>query len=170
MLVEAHQNLVYAVAVRFVRNAADAEDITQDVFIRLWRNLSSYREEQGKLSTWLYKITTNCCLDFERSVGRRARRQWTDLDHAQMLSVVTGPDRELEARELHQAVLEAAGALPAKQRLVFILRDMEGLNPDEVALALDMSKAQVKSNLFHAREKVGVMLTHFFKQTKSRLK
>lgn len=168
MLVEAHQNLVYAVAIRFVRNAEDAEDITQDVFVRLWRNLGSYREEQGQLSTWLYKITTNCCLDFERSVDRRARRQWTELDRAQMLSVISGPDRELESRELHQAVQEAAGVLPAKQRLVFILRDMQGLNPDEVALALDMTKAQVKSNLFLAREKLSVMLRHFFEQTKNR--
>jgi RNA polymerase sigma-70 factor (ECF subfamily) len=157
-LVEIHQGLVYAVAFRFVRNAQDAEDITQDVFVRLWRHIGKYRHEESKLSTWLYKITTNCCLDFTKSRHTRAERSAMDIDEVNEIPSVNTAERDLHQRELNALVLKAAHTLAPKQRMVFILRDLEGLSPEEVGQALDMSAANVKSNLCHARQKIASIL------------
>lgn len=153
-IVETHQGFVYAVAFRFVRNAQDAEDIAQDVFIRLWKNLNTYRPEI-KLTTWLHKIVTNCCLDFLKSRHGRQRKNSTDLDKEQgMHASSTTPEREYQQQELSKIIYQAAEELTPKQRAVFILRDLEGLSPEEVSNALTMSIGNVKSNLFHARKKI----------------
>lgn len=144
--------MVYAVAFRFFRNAADAEDITQEVFIRLWRGLSSYQPERSKLSTWLYRITTNCCLDMQRKQAGRVKVSHA-LPEAAAVFHETVYD-ELEKREVTDIVLRLANSLPPKQRMVFILRDLEGLSPEEVAQVLEMSVGSVKSNLCHARRKI----------------
>lgn len=154
--------MVYAVAFRFVRNAEDAEDITQEVFIRVWRNLHSYRPEQGQLSTWLYRITTNCCLDFERSLPRNAGKGFRDLNTIQQWRTQDDADRHVDSEEFNSWVIMAAQTLPPKQRMVFILRDMEGLTPEEVGGAIGMSAGQIKSNLFHARQKISTVLKIVF--------
>ena len=152
-IVEAHQGFVFAVAYRFVNNAQDAEDITQDVFVRLWKGLPGYRHEV-KLTTWLYRIVANRCLDFLKSGHGRQRKNSVEASAESGLVAATTPDAEYKRQELTAQVHAAARLLKPKQQAVFILRDLEGLSADETMEALDMSRDQVKSNLFEARKKV----------------
>src|SRR5690606_19333586 len=78
-IVEDHQDFVFSVAHRFVNNARDAEDLTQETFLRLWKNLSRYKSEI-KLTTWLYKIVTNVCLDYLKSKQYRHNAMEEGLD------------------------------------------------------------------------------------------
>ncbi len=152
-IVEAHQGFVFAVAYRFVNNAQDAEDITQDVFVRLWKSLPNYRHEV-KLTTWMYKIIANRCLDFLKSAHGRQRKNSVDVSLQTGLATVATPEGEYKRQELSAQVYVAARLLTPKQQAVFILRDLEGLSADETMEALDMSRDQVKGNLFQARKKV----------------
>lgn len=160
-ILETHQGFVYAVAFRFVNDQHDAEDITQEVFIRLWKNLHTYRQEV-KLTTWLYKIVTNRCLDFLRSRHGRQRKNKVDVENRHDLSTHSTPEKDFQQQELSQIIHAAADELTPKQKAVFILRDLEGLSPEEVSEALGMSAGNVKSNLFHARQKMTEKLRAYY--------
>lgn len=162
-VVEAHQGFVYSVAFRFVNNGADAEEITQDVFVKLWKQLHTYRLDV-KLTTWLYTIVTNTSLDFLKSRYGKELKQTTSLDKGKFLYAQNPtPEEEIQHVELNQIVHEVAAQLTPKQRAVFILRDLEGLTPQEVAKSLGMSLGNVKSNLFYARQKVIARLDVYYK-------
>ncbi|MEX1238338.1 MAG: RNA polymerase sigma factor [Cyclobacteriaceae bacterium] len=167
VLVERNQSFVCSLAYRFVGNASDAEDIAQEAFIRLWKNLNRYRPEI-KLTTWLYKIVTNLCLDFLRSANNRRARQRVELnDHGGMVSEWTS-DQSLLTDELRSALEMLSAELTPKQKAVFVLRDMEDLTADEVGEILAMSPGNVKSNLYYARKKMGEMITMYYQMKKSR--
>jgi len=163
-IVEANQGFVYAVAFRFVNDTQDAEDITQEVFVRLWKNLHAYKKEV-KLSTWLYKIVTNRCLDFLKSRHGRQRKNKVDVEKHHGLTTHSTPEKEFEQAELIGAINQAAEELTPKQKAVFILRDLEGLSQEEVSEALSMSTGNVKSNLFYARQKMTEKLKAYYQTT-----
>lgn len=156
-IVQTNQGFVYAVAFRFVNDAQEAEDITQEVFVRLWKNLHTYKKEV-KLTTWLYKIVTNRSLDFLKSRHGRQRKNKVDIEKHQGLTTHSTPEKEFQQVELMGAINQAAEELTPKQKAVFILRDLEGLTQDEVSQTLSMSTGNVKSNLFYARQKMTEML------------
>jgi len=161
VLVERYQGFAYALAFRFTVETGSAEDIVQEAFIRVWKNLSRYRTEI-KFSTWLYTIVTNLCLDYLRSRYGRNRRQLQDVE--QVLHARSGyaADTDLHQQELVNAILLLADALSARQRAVFILRDLEGLPVEEVCEILSMSAGNVKSNLHHARSFMREKLTQYY--------
>jgi RNA polymerase sigma-70 factor, ECF subfamily len=163
-IVEANQGLVYAVAFRFVNDEHEAEDITQEVFVRLWKSLHSYKPDV-KLTTWLYKIVTNRCLDFLKSRHGRQRKNKVDIDKGNFVQDRSTPEREFQLQELKILIQKAAEELTPKQKAVFILRDLEGLTPEEVSEALGMSAGNVKSNLFHARQKITGKLKIMYQTT-----
>jgi RNA polymerase sigma-70 factor, ECF subfamily len=163
-IVEANQGLVYAVAFRFVNDEHEAEDITQEVFVKLWKNLHTYKQEV-KLTTWLYKIVTNRCLDFLKSRYGRQRKNNVDIDKGNFVQDHTTPEKEFQQQELKKIIHEAAEELTPKQKAVFILRDLEGLTPEEVSETLSMSAGNVKSNLFHARQKITGKLKMMYQTT-----
>lgn len=163
-IVEANQGLVYAVAFRFVNDEHEAEDITQEVFVKLWKNLHTYKQEV-KLTTWLYKIVTNQCLDFLKSRYGRQRKNNVDIDKGNFVQDHTTPEKEFQQQELKKIIHEAAEELTPKQKAVFILRDLEGLTPEEVSETLSMSAGNVKSNLFHARQKITGKLKMMYQTT-----
>ena len=153
-LVECHQQFAYQLARRFTRNNAEAEDLVQEAFVRLWKNLHRYREGHA-VRSWLGKIVTNVCLDYVRSARRRLNEPMGERD-------VAGTDttqRALEEKELIEVVLLLAAQLPEKQRVALVLRDVEGLEPAVVCEWLDISEDQLKSNLYHARQKIRAGLT-----------
>lgn len=160
-IVEQHQGFAYAVSYRFTGNEEDAEDIVQEAFIRLWNNLHKYNPEV-KLSTWLYKIITNLCLDFLKS--RRAKEKSNHLDIQSQLSLNSNlkADEALDAQELHMIIQEAASELTPAQKAVFILRDLEQLTVEEVSEILSMSAGNIKSNLYYARQQVGNVLKKYY--------
>lgn len=163
-VVEANQGFVYAVAFRFVNDQQEAEDITQEVFVRLWKNLKSYRHEV-KLTTWLYKIVTNRCLDFLNSRHGRQRKNKVDINNTHFVQDSSTPEKEFQQQELSRIIHAAAEELTPKQKAVFILRDLEGLTSEEVSEALSMSAGNVKSNLFYARQKMTEKLKAMYQTT-----
>lgn len=164
VIVEANQGFVYAVAFRFVNDSQEAEDITQEVFVRLWKNLHTYKHEV-KLTTWLYKIVTNRCLDFLKSRHGRQRKNSVDVDQHQGIAAHSTPEKEFQQQELSKIVHAAADELTPKQKAVFILRDLEGLSQEEVSEALNMTTGNVKSNLFYARQKMTEKLKAYYQTT-----
>lgn len=160
-IVEKHQHFAYAVSFRFLRNEQDAEDIVQEAFVRLWKNIHNYQKEI-KLSTWLYRIIANLCLDFLKSAHGKQRRNKVDLSDGYFMQDPSTPEKEMQNRELMKAILDASEELTPKQRMVFILRDMEALPVEEVCLVLSMSAGSVKSNLYYARQKIHEKLKIFY--------
>ncbi len=154
-LVERTQDMVYKVAFRFMRNQHDAEDATQEVYIRLWKNLRGFNH-QSKLTTWLYRITANYCLDRLKSAQRKTQSSGLTIDLADRNSL---PGEEMEHRERWDLLHEAASRLTPKQQAAFLLRDMEGLSVEETCKILDLSDGQLKSNLYHARKNMQQMIT-----------
>lgn len=161
ILVEKHQSFVYAVAYRIVASVADAEDITQEAFIRLWKNLKRYRPDI-KLTTWLYKIVTNLCLDFLKSTHGKHSKRMDNVEHHTRIASDGGSDQPILDEELRIAVGKMANNLTPKQRAVFVLRDIEDLSTQEICEILSMSSGNVKSNLYYARIKIGEMLSVFY--------
>jgi len=162
-LVERYQGFAYSLAFRFTCEAGSAEDIVQEAFIRVWKNLSRYRAEV-KFSTWLYTIVTNRCLDYLRSRQGRSRRHTVDEQHLRTTAGTQDTDSELNRQELLAAILQLADALSPKQRAVFILRDLEGLPVEEVGDILSMSAGNIKSNLHHARSFIRSKLMHYYRE------
>lgn len=161
LLVEAHQRFVYAVALRVLNNTHDAEDATQETFIRFWKNMSRYKAEI-KLSTWLYGIVTNICLDILKSAHFKRNQMTVDItrqaDHIHDRSA----DGAMQLHDLTIAVEEAATQLPPVQKIIFVLRDLQGLTPEEVSSILETSEEKIKSNLYHARVAIGQYLKQHY--------
>lgn len=160
-IVEQHQGFAYAVSYRFTGNEEDAEDIVQEAFIRLWNNLHKYKPEV-KLSTWLYKIITNLCLDFLKSRRVKEKNNHVDIQSQVNLNSNHKADEPLNAQELHVIIQEAASELTPAQKAVFILRDLEQLSVEEVSEILSMSAGNIKSNLYYARQQVGNVLKKYY--------
>ncbi|MDN5214875.1 sigma-70 family RNA polymerase sigma factor [Fulvivirgaceae bacterium BMA12] len=167
ILVERYQSMMFSVSCRFL-DKDEAEDIVQEAFIRLWKNLHKYRPGI-KLTTWLYRIVTNLCLDQLKSKHRRNRFRRADITEIDAVKDHSTPDKELEGRELLQYVLQLAQSLTPKQRAVFILRDLEGLSSDEVCEVLSMKAGNVKSNLYYARKALHEKLKQYFEVKERRL-
>jgi len=161
LLVEMHQRFVYAVAVRVLNNSHDAEDATQETFIRLWKNLPRYKAEI-KLSTWLYRIVTNICLDILKSAHYKRNRMSIDIaKQTDKLQTQSG-DEVMHLQDLTKAVEEAAAQLPHIQKIIFVLRDLQGLTPEEVSQIMETTEEKIKSNLYHARIAVGKYLKQHY--------
>jgi RNA polymerase sigma-70 factor (ECF subfamily) len=150
VLVEAHQGLVYSIAFRFVRSETEAEDLTQETFIRLWKNLSRYNP-QFKLKTWIGKIVTNLALDHLKSAQKKSEKNRRELHDELNVMSHQSPEQELNSTELHQIILRLSEQLTPKQQAVFVLRDLEQLDGNEVCEILEMSAGNMKSNLYYAR-------------------
>jgi RNA polymerase sigma-70 factor, ECF subfamily len=134
---------VYRVAFRMLRSEADAQDATQEAFVRAWRGLGRFRGD-STLSTWLHRIVTRRCLDAIASrppVGELA----TDSGAA------GDPVDAAEQRDRLRAVTRAISELPRHQRTALVRREFEGLSYDELARALDTSVPAVKGRIHRAR-------------------
>jgi RNA polymerase sigma-70 factor (ECF subfamily) len=107
-----------------------------------------------KLSTWLYRILVNHCLDLKKSRDRQFQNQQRSIEHATHFSTGQTPLTVMEENELTAKLQQATDQLSGKQKMIFVLRDMEGLEVTEVCQLIALSEDQVKSNLYHARKKV----------------
>lgn len=156
MLLGKYQGFVYSLASRFVSDKAEIDDITQEVFIRLWKNLATYKPEV-KFTTWLYRIVVNKCLDYLKSREFKTGMDTRSVEGA-VIAAPESPDRILIDTEFYELVIKYSDVLPDKQRTVFILRDIEGLSLDEIAEILRMNAGSVKSNLYYARLRLADLL------------
>lgn len=157
-LVERYQGLVYSIAFRLTRDVAEAEDITQEVFVRLWKNLTHYNP-QFSMKAWVGKMTTNLALDYLRSAKKKQTLQPPEA--ASHIQSPVWADEAVHAKELHDLVLKLSAHLPPKQRAIFVLRDVEQCSVDDVAHILAMHADNIKSNLCHARSTMKSLLKKF---------
>jgi RNA polymerase sigma-70 factor (ECF subfamily) len=149
-LVSLFQGFVYAVAWRFTGNSTESEDLTQEAFIRLWKNRERY-DKSLPMKAWLGKIITNLCLDYLKSSKKRYLSSLISDDGINHMEGNQNPVKELEANELHNLLVNLSKKLTPKQQAVFVLRDLEAFEVHEVCEMLELSADQVKSNLYHAR-------------------
>ena len=150
-LVEKYKHKVYYMALDMTGNHHDAEDLSQEVFIKVYSAIKDFRGE-SKLSSWMYRIAMNTCID----KTRRKHLKLVELDekvHEKPSNVVT-PDVELEAKSKQKLIERALQKLPPKQRSIFVMRHYNELRLKEIAEALGISEGTVKAQLFRAIHKL----------------
>ena len=158
-LMEAYQKQVYLLALRTVGDPEDAADMTQEAFLRAWRSVGSFRGD-SKFSVWLYRLTTNVCIDFLRSRGRKPTVSLTvenEDEETQELDVADerfDPETLFERAELRRSVQRGLDSLPEDYRVILILRELNGLSYAEIGETLQLEEGTVKSRLFRARKKL----------------
>ena len=164
-LVREHQTRVYNLALRMMGNPEDALDISQETFLKAWRTFGKFRGECS-LGSWLYRIATTLSIDLMRKNKRRQQDKLVSLDdpgedgRAMELPDLSGdPQAALERAEGRRAVWECMEELPREQKLILILRDVNGLSYEEIGEALALELGTVKSRIFRARAKIAKMLT-----------
>ena len=153
-LVERHQNAVVGTVAKMLGNPSEAEDISQQVFLRLWHHAKNYRPD-AKFTTYLFTITRNLVFNESRRRSRRKEVSSDERGDFSHLQIQADPDRqpdsELLQAELRSAVDAAIAALPEAQRLAVVLRRYEQMPYEEIAGVLKLSVSAVKSLLFRAR-------------------
>jgi RNA polymerase sigma-70 factor (ECF subfamily) len=148
-LVESHQSMVYTLAFRLLCNEEDARDAVQETFIRAWSNLKHF-DTKRKFSTWLYAIATNHCYDRLQVARRFGRSQ--PLEVVESLLSTENIEKKLLDAELGSLIAALTEELSPKQKIVFTLSDLEDLPTGEIVQITGMTAAQIKSNLFLARQ------------------
>ena len=158
-LVREHSELVYRVALRMLGND-DAQDASQEVWIRVWRNIKKFRGESA-FSTWLYKITVNTCLSTRRREQAREAREFSDeLSYLPIPpSYEDDPEDAALARERREELLRALERVRAEHRAALVLRHMEGLSYAEVAEILDVPDGTAKGWVNRGRSALLVALS-----------
>ena len=145
LLVQEHSGLVYRVALRIL-GAQDAQDASQEVWIRVWRNIKNFRGDSA-FSTWLYRITINTCLSVRRKESRRTEREYGG-EAMPFLPEPPGGDADPEAaalgEERREEIQAALGHVRAEHRAALVLRHMEGLSYAEIARVLEVPDGTAK--------------------------
>lgn len=166
-LVERHQNAVVGTVAKMLGNSSDAEDISQQVFLRVWRHAKRYRPE-AKFTTYLFTITRNLVFNESRRRKRRSEvssNEREENSHFQTPDDPTRqPDNELLQEELRAAVDKAISSLPEQQRMAVVLRRYEQMPYEEIAKVLGLSVSAVKSLLFRARTTLRDALSGYLEQ------
>lgn len=163
-LVIEHQNKVYSLALRMVGNEEDARDMAQEAFIRAFNSLTGFRGD-SKFSVWLYRLTSNICIDFIRSRAKKrtVSMTWTDEDgdDAGELEVPDerfSPEAQLERTLTRESVRRGLDSLSPQYREILLLREINGLSYDEIGEALGIEPGTVKSRIFRARKNFAIFL------------
>lgn len=164
-LIRPHERSVYMMALSFMKNDADAEDVTQEAFIKAFRHLSTFRAE-SKFSTWLISITLN---EARSRLRQQVSNRTESLDESPEKGGTISPallrdwreipSETLEREEIRKLIQVAIEGLPEIYREVFLLRDVEEFNINETALALNISIPSVKVRLHRARMMLQKQLT-----------
>src|SRR5437879_3341458 len=158
-LVRRHQHRVFAVAGGILRRREDVEDIAQQVFVKAYFSLKRF-DQRAAFSTWLYKITVNECWDLLRKKKVRPLVYESDLSEEQARQVITSGEKgkdqpdiseRLEARQRVERLLDG---LDERDRLMLILKEVEGFSSEEIADVLNLNANTVKVRLFRARRRV----------------
>jgi RNA polymerase sigma-70 factor (ECF subfamily) len=150
--------MVYQLALHLLGDRQEALDVSQEVFLRVFRTLSQFRG-QSTLRTWIYRIVVNQASNRQRWWRRRRRAQQVNLDehtqtHGELADVRTfaQPDRLLQQHEVSDRVWTALDRLPFDHRAAIVLREIDGLSYEEIASTLGVAVGTVKSRLARARE------------------
>lgn len=157
-VVTAHSAKVYRLAYRLTGNRHDAEDLTQEVFVRVFRSLENF--QPGTLDGWLHRITTNLFLDQARRKSRIRFDGMSEEAESRLPSNGPGPERSFEFNNLDVDIVRALDELPPDFRAAVVLCDLEGLSYDEVARALGVKLGTVRSRIHRGRTMLKEKLAH----------
>ena len=171
-LVEKYKRMVYRLAMQITKNHADADDVMQETFIKVYRSIRTFRKDAA-FETWLYRIAVNEALNF---VKRRERQRESTLETASeaeyeaitryRAQIANDPHVHAEKAELRHHVTEAVNNLSLKHRTVVILHEFEGLTHAEIASILNCSEGTVRSRLHYARKKLRTLLKSYVDASK----
>ena len=163
-LVREHQTRVYNLALRMTGNPDDALDVSQETFLKAWRTLGQFRGDCS-LGSWLYRIASNLSIDLLRKAKRRQTEKLVSLEDPgedgrplELPDVSGDPQLLLERAEGRQAVLECLDRLPREQKLILVLRDVNGLSYEEIGETMNLELGTVKSRIFRARARLANLL------------
>lgn len=158
-LVVRHQDRVFNLCYRFVGDFHEADDLAQDVFINAFNSIKKFRFE-AEFSTWLYRIAVNACRNRIKSLDFRFKKK-TDPLFSQQGNILMeisdesgSPGIALEKKELSKIIQRAVNTLAGDKKTVLILRDMEGLTYEEIAVVTGLNPGTIKSRLARARKKL----------------
>jgi RNA polymerase sigma-70 factor (ECF subfamily) len=168
-LVKTYKNMVANTCYGFLQNGADAEDVTQEVFIEVYRSIGRFRGD-SKLSTWLYRIATTRSIDLLRKRKRRSRIQSIQTFFGGEEAAMQVPDNNsqspqqaLENKERAAILAEAVAKLPEAQRIAFTLSKYEDLSYQEISDVMDKSISSVESLLFRGKKNLRIQLEDYYR-------
>ena len=177
-VVRAHTGRIYTLCYRFTGRAEDAQDVTQEVFVKAYRRLGQYDPAQSALATWLTAIARHALVDFFRR--SRNDRRTDSLDGvdpreegaARPIDLLEddapGPDASLAARDAQRLVQAALGQLSPEYREVVILRDLQDMDYSEIAAAVGVPEGTVKSRISRGRAELARILARIYEQVPTR--
>lgn len=164
-LVRAHTRRVYAICYRFTGRDSEAQDLTQDVFLRVFRALGSFRSSEGSFTTWLARLTRNLLIDnYRRTRNERVtdsieeQLPRVEVSSGDMVSAPLRPDSALAGREASELLQAALGRLSPELRETIILRDLQEMEYREIAQVLAIPEGTVKSRLNRGRAELARLL------------
>jgi len=162
-IIDQNSRFAFAVAFKILLNEDDARDAAQEAFIKLWKSLNNFKFE-AKFTTWFYKIIVNTSLDKLKQNKRKQKtfQRLSDLEESGLSFSKEAED--YSNYELAGIIKALASKLSPKQKLVFTLRDLNGMELKEVSGSLNMSVNSVKVNLVHARKKIKEYLANIYKR------
>ena len=162
-LVHAYEKTVYNLALRTLGNREDAEDVTQEAFLKAYRSLDSFRGD-SKFSVWLYRIVSNLCLDLLRSRQRKPVQSLTvedddgEIGELEISDEHFSPEKLLDRKLTRESVQRGLAALPDDARQILLLRELQGMSYEEIGQALGLEPGTVKSRIFRARKRLCAFL------------
>lgn len=170
-LIDAYQQKVFSTCISFVPNKEDAEDIAQEVFLEIFKSISKFKGD-SKLSTWIYRIATNKCLEFIRKKNTKKRFAFMQtimgneipLDKTSYFTEFNHPGIVLENKEKSVTIFKAINTLPETQRVVFTLAKIDGKSYQEIVEITGKSLSSVESVMFRAKKTLKEKLRNFYKE------
>lgn len=170
-----HHKKVYHIAFAMLKNTADAEDVTQEVFINIYHAIPQFKEA-SQISTWVHRITVNKCLDYIKAKKRKKRLAFItslfDPDTGKQIHDAHNhlhPGKILEQKEDHIILMDAIDLLKTSQKTAFVLSQIEKLSQKEVAAIMDISEKAVESLNHRAKEKLRKILKGFYQKSKDNI-
>ncbi|MEF3078808.1 RNA polymerase sigma factor [Winogradskyella poriferorum] len=169
-LINDYQQKVFGTCISFVPNKEDAEDLVQEVFLEVFNSISKFKGN-SKLSTWIYRITTNKCLEFIRKRNTKKRSGFLkplfseefSIDKTNYFTEFNHPGFLLENKELNETLFKAINSLPESQASVFTLHKIDGKSYQEIAEITDKSVSSVESLMFRAKKNLQQLLYDYYK-------
>lgn len=162
-----YQDRVYNTCLGFLKNAEDAEDMAQEVFIQVYKSYDTFLGK-SEMSTWLYKIVVNKCLEqLRNSKAQKRAGQLSDIQNLELGSeLFYHPGILLENKERAATLLQAIELLPENQQTAFTLHKVEGLSYEEIGKVMDKSTSSVESLMHRAKQKLKELLSVYYEKNR----
>ncbi len=169
-LIDSYQQKIFGTCLSFVPNKEDAEDLVQEIFLEVFDSIHKFKGN-SKLSTWIYRITTNKCLEFIRKRNTKKRTGFLrplfsddfSIDKTNYFTEFNHPGFLLENKELNETLFRAINSLPESQSIVFTLHKLDGKSYQEIAVITNKSLSSVESIMFRAKKNLQKRLENYYK-------